>query len=132
LLIWLPAIRCPAVFTVTIGLVAEASLYVYLTHFQVYPLFGAHTALGVVASIAVGVILTQLVTLLRRRIRDRRSLRSRLPFRDEPLLSQGGGHRTVNAAQAGGDHSPAAGSGGRPGLEEIPLVGTDRTVKPDR
>ena len=132
LLIWLPAIRCPAVFTVTAGLVAEGSLYVYLTHFQVYPLFGEHTMLGVIASIAVGVVLTQLVTLLRRRIRDRRSLRSRFPIRNQALLSQGGSDRAVDADQTGGDHPPATGRGGRPGLEEIPLVGTDRTVKPDR
>jgi hypothetical protein len=132
LLIWLPAIRCPAVFTVSAGLIAEASLYVYLTHFQVYPLFGEHTALGVIASIVVGVILTQLVTLLRRGLRDRRSPRSRLPFRNEPLLRQSGGDRAVHADQAGSDQPSTAGRGGRPALEEIPLVGTDRAVKPDR
>ncbi len=44
LLIWLPAIRCPSAVAVVAGIVAEASLYVYLTHYQVYPLFGAHTA----------------------------------------------------------------------------------------
>jgi hypothetical protein len=45
LLIWLPAIRCPTAVAVVAGTVAEASLYVYLTHYQVYPLFGqAHRA----------------------------------------------------------------------------------------
>jgi acyl-CoA synthetase (AMP-forming)/AMP-acid ligase II len=62
LLIWLPAIRCPAGFSVVAGIAAEASLYTYLTHYQVYPLFGSHTALGVLASILVGVLLTQLVS----------------------------------------------------------------------
>ena len=60
LLIWLPAIRCPAWCTVVAGTVAEASLYTYLTHYQVYPLFDAHPLLGVVAAIVVGVVLTRL------------------------------------------------------------------------
>ena len=58
--------------TVVAGVIAEASLYTYLTHFQVYALFEGHPALGVAASIAVGVLLTQALTLLRRRLRDRR------------------------------------------------------------
>lgn len=139
LLIWLPAIRCPAVFTVTAGLIAEASLYVYLTHFQVYPLFGEHTAVGVTASIAVGVLLTRAMTLLRRRIHQARLLRSLrvrarrlLPVGNEPLLRQRGGDGAVAPDQARGDHSPAAGRSGRASLEEIPLVGTDAAVKPDR
>jgi hypothetical protein len=69
LLIWLPALRCPPVTTVVAGVIAEASLYIYLTHFQVYPLFDGHPLLGVVASVAAGVLLTHLVTLLRKRIR---------------------------------------------------------------
>jgi acyl-CoA synthetase (AMP-forming)/AMP-acid ligase II len=180
LLIWLPAIRCPAAFTVTTGLVAEASLYVYLTHFQVYPLFGEHKALGVLASVAVGVVLTQLMTLLRRQIRDRMPLLSRFgaaprvrsspiaprvrsspiaprvrsspiaprvrsspiaprvrgrrlfPLRNEPLLSQGGSDGAVGADQAGGDQPPATSRRRRSGLQEVPFVGTDGAVKPDR
>ena len=83
LLIWLPAIRCPAALGVIAGVVAEASLYTYLTHYQVYARFEDHPALGVIASIAVGALLTQLVTLLRRRIRDhaRRPLPTLLPVR---------------------------------------------------
>ncbi len=69
LLIWLPALRCPPAATVVAGIIAEASLYIYLTHYQVYPLFGGHRLLGVVASVVVGVLLTQLVSLLRKRIR---------------------------------------------------------------
>ncbi|WP_197373750.1 AMP-binding protein [Mycolicibacterium baixiangningiae] len=72
LLIWLPAIRCPAGLTVAAGVVAEASLYTYLTHFQVYALFEGHPALGAAGSIVVGVLLTQAVTLVRRRMRERR------------------------------------------------------------
>ena len=71
LLIWVPALRCPPAATVVAGIMAEASLYIYLTHYQVCPLFGAHPLLGVGASVAVGVLLTNLVTVLRKRIRVR-------------------------------------------------------------
>ena len=71
LLIWLPAIRCPVWFTVVAGTVAEASLYTYLTHYQVYPLFDAHPLLCVVAAIIVGVLLTRLVSAMRTWIRER-------------------------------------------------------------
>jgi hypothetical protein len=71
LLIWLPALRCPPAATVVAGVIAEASLYIYLTHFQVYPLFDGHPLLGVVASVVAGVLLTNLVTMLRKRIRMR-------------------------------------------------------------
>lgn len=73
LLIWVPSIRCPAGLTVIAGVIAEASLYTYLTHFQVYALFKGHPALGVIASIVVGVLLTQALTLLRRRLGERRT-----------------------------------------------------------
>jgi hypothetical protein len=69
LLIWLPALRCPPVATVVAGVIAEASLYIYLTHFQVYPLFDGHPLVGVVASVVVGVLLTQLVSAFRSRLR---------------------------------------------------------------
>ena len=69
LLIWLPAIRCPSAFTVMAGVLAEASLLIYLVHYQVYPLFGEHRLFGVVASLVVGVALTMLLTMARRRIR---------------------------------------------------------------
>ncbi|BBX71008.1 AMP-binding protein [Mycolicibacterium psychrotolerans] len=72
LLIWLPAVRCPAVVAVAAGAIAEASLYTYLTHFQVYPLFGTHKLYGVVASVVIGIALTAVVTQVRQRMRDRR------------------------------------------------------------
>ena len=53
------------------GVLAEASLVIYLVHYQVYALFGGHPARGVIASLAVGVLLTYLVTVLRRRLRGR-------------------------------------------------------------
>jgi acyl-coenzyme A synthetase/AMP-(fatty) acid ligase len=71
LLIWLPALRCPPAATVAAGVIAEASLYIYLTHYQVYPLFGDHRLLGVVASVVTGVLLTQLVCVRRTKITPR-------------------------------------------------------------
>jgi hypothetical protein len=74
----------PTAVAVVAGTVAEASLYVYLTHYQVYPLFGRHVVLGVIASVAVGVLLTQLVATIRHQIRDRGLLpvsRSAVPAR---------------------------------------------------
>jgi acyl-CoA synthetase (AMP-forming)/AMP-acid ligase II len=70
LLIWLPTIRCPSALTVVTGVLAEASLYTYLVHYQVYALFPGHSALGVIASIGVGVLLTYLVTVTRRWLRS--------------------------------------------------------------
>jgi hypothetical protein len=72
LLIWLPAVRCPAVVAVAAGAIAEASLYIYLTHFQVYPLFGSHKLYGVIASIVIGIALSAVITQIRHRWRDRR------------------------------------------------------------
>lgn len=66
-LIWLPTIRCPAALTVVAGLLAEASLYTYLVHYQVYELFPGQPGLGLMASLAAGVVLTYLLTLLRSR-----------------------------------------------------------------
>lgn len=71
LLLWLPAIRCPAWCTVVAGTVAEASLYTYLTHYQIYPLFDANPLLGVIAAIVVGVLITRLVDAARTRFRVR-------------------------------------------------------------
>jgi acyl-CoA synthetase (AMP-forming)/AMP-acid ligase II len=68
LLIWLPALRCPAPLPMLAGIVAEASLYTYLTHFQVYSLLEAHPLIGVLAAIGVGVLVTWLVSALRRRL----------------------------------------------------------------
>lgn len=71
LLIWLPAIRCPAWLTVVAGTVAEASLYTYLTHYQVYPLFDQQPLIGVVAAIVVGVLLTRVLNASRTWLRER-------------------------------------------------------------
>ena len=125
LLIWLPAVRCPAVVATGCGLLAEASLYTYLTHYQVYPLFGDHRVLGVVAALVVGIALTYVVNAARRQFASRHvgnrivskvgtyaGVRSRLrgtarqgnsvreAVGDQPLLHQGGGDRAVGTQQA--------------------------------
>lgn len=73
LLIWLPALRCPPALAALAGLLAEASLYTYLIHFQVYPLFPGHPLVGVVAALVAGVALTQAVHRLRAWVRRVRS-----------------------------------------------------------
>lgn len=121
LLIWLPALRCPPAATVVAGVIAEASLYIYLTHYQVYPLFGDHRLLGVVASVIVGVLLTQLVSTLRtkiapklRNVTDSGRFSSeavvwrRLPLGDKPFLNQGGRDSAIGPEQAGGHDATAA------------------------
>ncbi|SEH86015.1 Acyl-CoA synthetase (AMP-forming)/AMP-acid ligase II [Mycolicibacterium rutilum] len=72
LVIWLPTLRCPAALTAAAGVLAEASLYTYLVHYQVYALFPGDPLIGVLASLAVGILITQLVTMARHRLRARR------------------------------------------------------------
>lgn len=66
-LIWVPVIRCPRALSGVTGLVAGASLYTYLTHWHIYPLFD-NTLIGVVVSLVVGAVTTHLIVLVRRRI----------------------------------------------------------------
>jgi acyl-CoA synthetase (AMP-forming)/AMP-acid ligase II len=115
LLIWLPALRCPAAVAAGCGVLAEASLYTYLTHYQVYPLFGEHRAVGVLAALVVGVMLTYLVAVIRKRLaglRSQRSRSSRIAVGDEPFLHQGGGDDAVGTDQTRRDDA-ATTRGGR-------------------
>jgi acyl carrier protein len=98
LLIWLPALRCPPAASVVAGVIAEASLYIYLTHYQIYPLFSGHPLFGVIASIVVGVLVTQLVAVLRRR----------LALGDKALLRHRRGDEAVGPDQAGRHDATAA------------------------
>lgn len=74
LLIWLPAIRCPVPLTGVLATVADASLYIYLTHFQIYPLFGEHRLAGVLAALLFGVMLARLVTRVRAAVHQRSAI----------------------------------------------------------
>ncbi len=56
LLIWLPTLPVPVFLSKPLGLLASASLYIYLTHWLVYPLFGGTSPLlALLASLAAGV-----------------------------------------------------------------------------
>jgi acyl-CoA synthetase (AMP-forming)/AMP-acid ligase II len=61
LLLWAPSVRCPAVAGRVLAVLASASLYVYLVHWQVYPLLRELPLLGVAASIAAGIVYWQVV-----------------------------------------------------------------------
>jgi hypothetical protein len=55
-LIWIPALPSTPVINRVAGLLAGASLYIYLTHWQVAPRLDDHSALlAVAASLAVGI-----------------------------------------------------------------------------
>ncbi|KAA1428393.1 AMP-binding protein [Nocardioides antri] len=61
-LIWVPTVRLPRVTVGVVGQVASASLYVYLTHWQVYPHLEHRWPLGgLLASLLVGVAVWRLV-----------------------------------------------------------------------
>jgi hypothetical protein len=63
LLVWVPSIRTPRLVARVSGVLASASLYIYLTHWQVYPaLRGINPWLAVAGSIAVGLAYWKLVT----------------------------------------------------------------------
>ncbi|MET9212831.1 MULTISPECIES: AMP-binding protein [unclassified Nocardia] len=66
LLVWLPALRVPAVVAVVAVAVADSSLFAYLLHWQVYPAFGDQRLLALFASLAAGAAATRMVVLCRR------------------------------------------------------------------
>lgn len=69
LLIWLPAIRVPALVAVAAAVLADSSLFAYLLHWQVYPPFGQHHVAALLASLMAGVAATRMVAGARRRLR---------------------------------------------------------------
>lgn len=83
ILVWVPTVRLPAPARALSGVLASASLYIYLLHWQVYPavLAGFPPAVAVVASLIVGVAgwrLSALATAgLGRRLSARRPRRAR-------------------------------------------------------
>ncbi len=82
LLLWARPIFLPRVMSRLLQVVASASLWIYLTHWQVYPGLEAdgHAPAAILASVAVGVACTaaydRLTTLLRRRTGLRRAPRT--------------------------------------------------------
>ncbi|MFL6206739.1 MAG: AMP-binding protein [Acidimicrobiales bacterium] len=70
-LLWVPSLPVPRAATRAIGLVAGASLYIYLSHWQVFPVvrpFAGKPA-AVVASLVVGVLLWKLAGVVEARLR---------------------------------------------------------------
>ncbi|WP_078843844.1 AMP-binding protein [Streptomyces albus] len=69
LLIWVRSLPSLGPLNRTAGVLAHSSLYIYLTHFQVYPLLEDHSPLlALIASLAVGVAYATAVTRLTRRL----------------------------------------------------------------
>ncbi|MCW2615746.1 MAG: AMP-dependent synthetase and ligase, partial [Frankiales bacterium] len=70
-LVWLPELPCPRVLRRLAGVLASSSLYVYLTHWQVYPhLEVDHPWMGVLASLAVGVLTWRVAEVVSGRLRS--------------------------------------------------------------
>ena len=82
LLVWLPHLRVPRPLNWLAGALAGASLYIYLTHWQVFPLLDQVSGLlATLASLAAGIALAAVIRLARRLPRAGR-LRARLsPYR---------------------------------------------------
>ncbi|EYR62955.1 AMP-dependent synthetase [Actinotalea ferrariae CF5-4] len=84
-LVWVTGVPFPRVLSRVAGVLAAGSLYVYVTHWTVYPyLEDDYPVLGVLASFAVGLAYWQLVervtrrvTLVRRQTQERRTAGSR-------------------------------------------------------
>ena len=77
LLLWLPGVRLPSVLAAPIGAFASASLFIYLTHWQVYPPLDAdHDVLAALASFAGGLIAWQAWRLGQSAVRHRVSNRT--------------------------------------------------------
>ncbi|AFM17731.1 acyl-CoA synthetase (AMP-forming)/AMP-acid ligase II [Mycolicibacterium chubuense NBB4] len=72
LLIWAPALRAPAPLPRIAGVLAEASLFIYLTHFQVYALIHGHPVWATVSALVVGILVARLVRAVRGTISRRR------------------------------------------------------------
>jgi acyl-coenzyme A synthetase/AMP-(fatty) acid ligase len=69
LLVWVPSLPFPRVLSRVAGVLAAGSLYVYLTHWMVYPpLEDDYPVLGVLASFAVGLAYWQVVERVGRRV----------------------------------------------------------------
>jgi hypothetical protein len=71
LLLWVPSIPVPRAATRAVGLVAGASLYIYLSHWQVFPTVRevAGKPAAVAASIIVGVLLWKMAGAVEARLR---------------------------------------------------------------
>ncbi|CAN5423568.1 hypothetical protein BH24ACT9_BH24ACT9_01590 [soil metagenome] len=63
LLMWAPCLRLPAAMSRSVAVLASSSLFIYLTHWQVYPhLSENYPAIAVAASIGVGILYWMVAT----------------------------------------------------------------------
>jgi non-ribosomal peptide synthetase component E (peptide arylation enzyme) len=87
LLLAVPSVRLPACVATGVGVLASASLWVYLTHWQVYPPLedSGHRMWAILASLAVGVLAHLVVTWCSRAVR-------RVPLRSGPDHAPDGSH----------------------------------------
>ena len=71
MLVWVPAVRAPRWIVPTIAALAGASMFIYLTHWQVYPPFEQSAPwVGTLLSLAVGVSTWHAYTFVSRRVAD--------------------------------------------------------------
>lgn len=61
LLIWAPTVRAPDPLPRAAAILAEASLFIYLTHFQVDELLDGHPVLALAAALLVGILIAKSV-----------------------------------------------------------------------
>ncbi len=89
-LVWVPPLRLPARLATIFGILAAASLSIYLTHWQIYPhLEMEYPVLATLSSLAVGLayhrVSAPFVDAIERAVR--RAGRSLTPTRRTPTLS---------------------------------------------
>ncbi len=89
LLVWIREVPCPTVLSRTAGILASASLYIYLTHYQVYLPLRGHAPLWLAfgLSITVGIVYWQGITFVERRRPRLRGPRS-TPAHPVPVRSR--------------------------------------------
>ncbi|WP_205855610.1 AMP-binding protein [Phytoactinopolyspora endophytica] len=89
LLLWTTHIPCPAMLSRIAGVLASASLYIYLVHWQVYPhLVAAHPGLAVFASLIAGIVLWRLTT---HAMRFAAGVQAWIPYPSRPSRGPDGG-----------------------------------------
>ncbi|MGW4339508.1 hypothetical protein ACWEK5_43000 [Rhodococcus koreensis] len=110
LLLWLPSIRCPTVLAPIIGVLASASLYIYLTGYQVYPHLERHPWVALVAALGVGILYWTVTDHVSSRFRRR--TRSRPRTAPAPRRTPAAGAPPAAAAHRGGADRGGRGAGG--------------------
>lgn len=90
-LVWVPAVRVPRWLVPVVAAVAGASMFIYLTHWQVYPPFEQSAPwLGTLLSLGVGIIAWRLYTLAGERVGSRiRSMRASSAVKRKPAVEAG-------------------------------------------